>query len=93
LAAGQPAKAIPLYKRTLADCERVLGANHPNTLRSRNNLAMSYQAAGRTAKAIPLLERTAADCERVLGAKHPDTQAARANLAALTGAPKKPKPE
>ena len=91
LAAGQPAKAIPLYKRTLADCERVLGADHPSTLRSRNNLAMSYQAAGRTAKAIPLLERTLADCERVLGADHPDTKAARENLAALTGEPKRPR--
>jgi Flp pilus assembly protein TadD len=85
LAAGQPAKAIPLYKQTLADCERVLGADHPDTLRSRNNLAMSYRAAGRTAKAIPLLERTIADCERILGADHPDTKAARENLAAMTG--------
>jgi hypothetical protein len=91
LAAGQPAKAIPLFKRTLADCERVLGADHPNTLRSRNNLAMSYQAAGQPAKAISLLERTIADCERVLGANHPDTKAARANLAALTGEPKRPR--
>jgi tetratricopeptide (TPR) repeat protein len=89
LAAGRPAKAIPLYKRTLADCERVLGADHPNTLRSRNNLAMSYQAAGRTAEAIPLLERTLADCERVLGADHQDTRAARENLAALTGEQKR----
>jgi Flp pilus assembly protein TadD len=91
MAAGQPAKAIPLYKQTLADCERVLGADHPNTLRSRNNLAMSYQATGRTAEAIPLLERTLADCERVLGANHPDTKAARENLAALTGEPKRPR--
>jgi len=81
LAAGRAADAVPLFERTLADCERVLGADHPNTLRSRNNLAMSYLAAGRTAKAISLLERTLADCERVLGADHPDTLAARDNLA------------
>jgi len=84
LAAGQPAKAIPLYKLTLAECERVLGTNNPNTLRSRNNLAMAYQAAGHPAKAIPLFERTLAESERVLGAKHPDTKAVRDNLAALT---------
>ena len=89
LTAGRPTKAIPLYKRTLADCERVLGADHPNTLRSRNNLAMSYQAAGRTAEAIALLEQTLADCERVLGADHSDTRTARENLAALTGEPKR----
>jgi tetratricopeptide (TPR) repeat protein len=87
LAAGRPAKAIPLYRRTLADCERVLGVYHPYTLRSRNNLAMGYGAAGRTAEAIPLLERTLADCERLLGADHPDTRAVRENLAALAGEP------
>jgi hypothetical protein len=84
LAAGRPARAIPLYKRTLADCERTLGANHQGTLRARNNLAMSYQAAGRTAEATSLLERTLADCERTLGADHLDTKTTRANLAALT---------
>ena len=49
--------------------EWVQGADHPNpdTLRSRNNLAMGYRAAGRTAEAIPLLERTLADCERGTG--------------------------
>jgi hypothetical protein len=71
--------------------EWVQGADHPNpdTLRSRNNRAMSYLAAGRAAEAIPLLERTLAGCERVLGADHPDTRAAREDLAALTGEPKR----
>ena len=87
LAAGRTAKAIRLFKRTLADCERTLGTDHPYTFRSRNNLPMSYRAAGRTAEAIPLLERTLADCERVLGADHPNTKAARKDLAALTGEP------
>lgn len=39
LAAGRTAKAIRLYKRTLADCERVLGADHPDTRAVRENLA------------------------------------------------------
>jgi Tetratricopeptide repeat len=86
-AAGRTAEAIPLLERTLADCERVLRAVHPDTLTSRNNLAMSYWAAGRTVEAILLLERSLADCERVLGAGHPKTKAARKNLAALTGEP------
>ena len=66
-------------------------ADHPNpdTLRSRNNRAMSYLAAGRPAKAIPLYRRTLADCERVLRADHPNTKAARKDLAALTGEPKR----
>ena len=83
------AEAIPLYRGALADCERVRGADHPSTLRSRNNLAMAYRAAGRTAEAIPLLERALADRERMLGADHPDTNAAREDLAALTGKPKR----
>ena len=48
-AAGRAAEAIPLHEQTLAAFERVLGPDHPDTLASRNNLALAYQAAGRTA--------------------------------------------
>jgi tetratricopeptide (TPR) repeat protein len=82
---GWSAEAIPLYERTLADYERILGAAHPFTLTCQNNLGMAYQAAGRTAEAISLFERTAADCGRLLGTEHPATDAVRRNLAALTG--------
>jgi Tetratricopeptide repeat len=75
-----PEEAIPLQERTLADSERVLGADHPDTLTSRHNLAGAYQAAGRLEEAIPLYERTLADRERVLGADHPDTLTSRHNL-------------
>ena len=34
-AAGRLAEAIPLYERTLSDCEQVLGETHPDTLASR----------------------------------------------------------
>ena len=86
---GRMAEAIPLYRGALADSERVRGTDHPDTLRSRNNLAMAYRAAGRTAEAIPLLEQTLADSERMQGTDHPDTNAAREYLAALTGEPKR----
>ena len=33
------AEAIPLLERTLADCERVLGADHPDTNAAREDLA------------------------------------------------------
>jgi hypothetical protein len=36
-----------LHERTLADRERLLGPDHPDTLTSRNNLANAYQEAGR----------------------------------------------
>jgi hypothetical protein len=44
-AAGRTAEAIALHERTLADFERVLGADHPDTLTSRSNLAEAYRAA------------------------------------------------
>ena len=79
--AGPPRRSR-CYERTLADRERVLGPDHPDTLTSRNNLAAAYRAAGRAAEAIPLYERTLADRERVLGPDHPDTLTSRNNLAA-----------
>jgi Tetratricopeptide repeat len=39
LVAGRHTEAVALYERTLADRERVLGAEHPNTLGARHSLA------------------------------------------------------
>ena len=61
--------------------ERVLGADHPSTLITRNNLANAYRAVGRTSEAITLHEQNLAARERILGKTHPDTQATRNNLA------------
>ena len=41
------AQAIVAGEPLVADFERVLGPDHPDTLTSRNNLAEAYQAAGR----------------------------------------------
>ena len=79
---GQPARAIRHLQRALADCIRVLGEDHPDTLTSRNNLAAAYQSAGDLNRAIPLHEQTLTDRTRVLGEDHPDTLASRNNLAA-----------
>ncbi|MEW1739757.1 tetratricopeptide repeat protein, partial [Nocardia beijingensis] len=78
---GLHASAQAHLEQALADRERVLGADHPDTLVSRNNLASVYKAAGRVVEAIPLYERTLADRERVLGADHPNTLGSRNNLA------------
>ncbi|MGW4791889.1 tetratricopeptide repeat protein, partial [Nonomuraea sp. NPDC004297] len=74
-------RAIPLFEQTLADRERVLGADHPDTLTSRSNLASAYQTAGNLGRAIHLHEQVLADQERVLGPDHPDAFASRNNLA------------
>ena len=42
-AAGRAAEAIPLHEQALADRERLLGPDHPSTLRSRGNLALVYK--------------------------------------------------
>ena len=69
-----------MYETALADRQRVLGADHPDTLTSRNNLAGAYQAAGDLGRAILLFKATLADCERALGADHPTTRVVRRNL-------------
>ena len=51
-------QAIEYGQGLVADCERVLGDTHPDTLTSRNNLAAAYQAAGRLDEAEGLRNRT-----------------------------------
>jgi hypothetical protein len=58
------AQLIGIAEPLLADYERVLGTDHPDTLTTRNNLALAYREAGRTAEAIALHEQTLADRER-----------------------------
>jgi len=79
---GQPGRAAGFLHRALADSVRVLGADHPQTLGSRNNLAGAYESAGDLGRAIPLYEQALADYVRVLGVDHPQTKTVRDNLAA-----------
>ena len=81
LSAGLLDQAITLFERNLADRERTLGPNHPDTLTSRNNLARAYQDADRLEQAIPLFEQNLTDSEHVLGPNHPWTTLFRDNLA------------
>jgi tetratricopeptide (TPR) repeat protein len=73
--------AIAHGTSTLDDCRRMLGNDHPHTLSSLNNLAITYRIAGQLDKAVTLYEEALADRERVLGSDHPDTLASRNNLA------------
>ena len=58
-----------------------LGADHPDTLISQNNLANAYRVAGQFARALPLSERTVAAQTARLGTDHPDTITSRNTLA------------
>jgi tetratricopeptide (TPR) repeat protein len=82
LLGDSPAQSVLISEPLLADMERVLGGDHPDTLTTRNNLAAAYQDAGRTAEAITLHEQNLADRKRVLGADHRGTLTTRNNLAA-----------
>jgi tetratricopeptide (TPR) repeat protein len=75
-------KAIAQCERVLADREAVEGADHPDTIAARANLAYAYRIAKRFRDAIPQYERTLDDRIRVQGPDHPDTLTTRSNLAA-----------
>ena len=79
--AGDFGGAIEILKDATEEAERVLGADHPDTLRARNNLAAAYYAARRVNEAIPLFEETLTTQERVLGPNHSHTLRSRNNLA------------
>jgi tetratricopeptide (TPR) repeat protein len=78
---GQLDRAIPLFEQVLSDRLRIVGADDPDSLGSRDHLAVAYRYAGRLAEAIELHEQVVADSPRVLGADHPNTLNSRNNLA------------
>ena len=66
--------------------KRVLGAEHPDTLTSANNLAVSLSNQGKHAEAETILHEVLGVRKRVIGAEHPDTLGTASNLAnALDG--------
>jgi tetratricopeptide (TPR) repeat protein len=80
--------AIAIGEPLVADLDRRLGADDPDTMRARNDLARAYHETGRIADAIPLVEQILVARERLLGADHLKTLASRNNLASayrLTG--------
>ena len=88
---GRYGDAEPLYRRALAISEKTLGAEHPDTATSLNNLAGLYRAQGRYGDAEPLVRRALAIAEKVLGAEHPTTVLFRSNLEKLLAAGQDPK--
>jgi serine/threonine protein kinase len=78
---GEPAGAAEQYEQALALYTRHSGPDHPDTLRSTNNLATSYAALNRHAEALKLREEVLAARKRVFPPDHPDTLTSMANLA------------
>ena len=60
----------------------MLGEEHPDTLLSMNNLAVTYRSLGRWNEAVKVFEACLEIKKRVLGEKHPDTLYSMNGLAA-----------
>jgi serine/threonine protein kinase/tetratricopeptide (TPR) repeat protein len=78
---GDPAGAVTALEKAGAILERELGQDHPDTLFTRNNLAMAYQRTGQVQKAIEFYEVVLQAQEARLGKNNPDTLKMRNNLA------------
>jgi len=78
---GDTSAALLLQRRTLDGRERLLGPEHPHTLTSVNNLALSLWASGDAKSAATMHRRAMEARERVLGPEHPYTLTSVNNLA------------
>jgi tetratricopeptide (TPR) repeat protein len=83
LTQGRYTEAELLLKRALQISEQQLGAAHPDTATSLNNLATLHYHQGKYEEAEPLYERALQIREQQLGAAHPETASSLNNLAAL----------
>jgi tetratricopeptide (TPR) repeat protein len=73
--------AITIGEPLIADLDRLLGPEHPDTVRARSDLARAYHQTGRVADAVPLVEQVLTAREQLFGAEHARTLVARNNLA------------
>jgi tetratricopeptide (TPR) repeat protein len=71
--AGRREEALKLQEDVLALRRKVLGPEHPDTLRAMNNLAAFFDKVGRREEALKLQEDVLALRRKVLGPEHPDT--------------------
>ena len=62
-----------LQEQVLADSERLLGNEHPDTITARTSLASTLLNLGDHRRARRLQAQLLADSERLLGSEHPDT--------------------
>jgi eukaryotic-like serine/threonine-protein kinase len=78
---GHWQEAISLFVKARETQTPLLGADHPHTLLSLNNLAVGHRDAGKLNLALPLFEEVLKLRKARLGADHPDTLATLNNLA------------
>jgi tetratricopeptide (TPR) repeat protein len=78
---GKYKEAGPWYLRLIETRKTVLGEEHPDTLMSMSNLALTYSDQGRLVEAEVLGTQVLDASKRVLGEEHPDTLMSMNNLA------------
>ncbi len=81
VAAGLPREAVGVLGPAVADCERVLGADHAQSQQARDELAAAYTASGQFDESIRMLRRSLGDRERRAGTLDPGTIDTRRMLA------------
>lgn len=79
---GEYEQALELDEDTLARRRRVLGDDHPDTLRSANNVAIDLSNLSQHGRALELNGDTLARRRRILGDDHPDTRRSARYVAA-----------
>ncbi|MEV0444816.1 tetratricopeptide repeat protein, partial [Streptomyces spectabilis] len=82
---GQATAAHDHFRQITDAALRHLGADHPDTLAARGDLALWRGETGDAVGAAQACAELVADRTRVLGADHPDTLATRGNLARWRG--------
>jgi tetratricopeptide (TPR) repeat protein len=78
---GKYDEAATMHRQVLTLRTKVLGAEHPDTLTSMNNLALVLDSQGNYDEAVAMHRQAFGGYQKVLGAEHPDTLASINNLA------------
>jgi hypothetical protein len=76
--------ALQHHQEAWAGYERAFGADHPDTIARRAELAYAYYAAGQIGDAVALLRDTVTRSEQALSPGDPLTQALQQTLADIT---------
>jgi hypothetical protein len=77
---GRWKEAEELQVQVMQTRKRVLGDEHPDTLTSMNNLAITLELQSRHKEALALIDLCFQSRRKVLGEQHPDTQSSLSAL-------------
>ena len=81
LGLGLVPETVAAYEKAFALSRQEFGEDHPDTLTSKNNLAVAYEIAGRLDRAIALHDQVLKAQRAKLGDDHPHTLSSMNNLA------------